>query len=168
MNDYQRLVHDFHRATGSTIGKTPELRDNELRAKLIMEEAVETVAAMGFHVLADIRDPLVFTDAEGEPPYSGGGIRAHFDKVFMDPDFPEVIDGLCDLLYVTFGTAVAAGIDLDPFFNEVHATNMAKLAGEKRADGKQLKPEGWRPPRIQDLLDFVTERAEADLYGANA
>ena len=30
-------------------------------------------------------------------------------------DFPEMVDALCDLLYVTYGTAVSLGVDLEPF-----------------------------------------------------
>ena len=68
-------------------------------------------------------------------------------------DFVEAIDGMCDLLYVVFGTAVAFGIDLEPFFEEVHRTNMLKTTGAIREDGKRLKPEGWKPPDIEKLLN---------------
>jgi predicted HAD superfamily Cof-like phosphohydrolase len=68
-------------------------------------------------------------------------------------DLVEVADGLCDLIYVALGTAVACGIDLAPLFDEVHASNMAKLqGGHKREDGKWIKPPGWKPPRIAELL----------------
>lgn len=148
MNTYQELVEEFHSETNSTVGLYPRLTDLELRAKLILEEAVETVAAMGFHATGDIRTP------DGERVTT-------FEKTHRDPDFIAGIDGLCDLLYVTFGTAVAWGIDLDPFFEEVHRANMTKLAGPKREDGKQLKPEGWTPPDIEGLLIAQENYAEA-------
>lgn len=50
----------------------------------------------------------------------------------------------------------ALGVDLRPFFREVHRTNMHKLAGPKREDGKQLKPPGWKPPRIRAMYDRLT------------
>jgi len=34
-----------------------------------------------------------------------------------------------------------------------HASNMAKEGGKTRADGKVLKPEGWRPPDIRFEID---------------
>ena len=139
MNQYQGMVRQFHHATDQTVGRTPELRDRHLRAKLIYEEAIETIRALGC-----------------EPSPEDGTV----DDGWHTPNEVEVIDGLCDLLYVTFGTAVAMGVDLDPFFAEVHATNMAKLAGEKRADGKQLKPEGWTPPDIKGLLERARRWAE--------
>lgn len=71
---------------------------------------------------------------------------AEFKQACKDQDLLEAIDALCDLLYVTYGAAVAMGIDLEPFFEEVQRANMEKTNGPKREDGKQLKPEGWYPP----------------------
>jgi predicted HAD superfamily Cof-like phosphohydrolase len=75
-----------------------------------------------------------------------------FREAVAHGDLVEMVDALCDLLYVTYGAAVSLGVDLDPFFAEVHKSNMAKRGAGKRADGKQLKPDGWEPPRIADLL----------------
>ena len=47
--------------------------------------------------------------------------------------------------------AEGLGVKITPFFHEVHRTNMHKLSGPRREDGKQLKPEGWKPPRIRTL-----------------
>lgn len=60
---------------------------------------------------------------------------------------------LADLLYVTYGTFVDFGVDANQVFAEVHRVNMLKLTGPKRADGKQLKPEGWKPANIQAVID---------------
>lgn len=70
-------------------------------------------------------------------------------------DLVEAIDGMCDVLYVVFGTAVEFGIDLQPFFDEVHRTNMMKVGGATRKDGKILKPDGWQPPRIKEMLSVL-------------
>lgn len=64
----------------------------------------------------------------------------------------RTIDAVEDLLYVVYGTAEELGFDAAPFFDEVHRSNMAKVGGGQRADGKQLKPEGWTPPDIAGLL----------------
>lgn len=67
-------------------------------------------------------------------------------------DLVEAIDGMCDLIVVTLGTAVEFGIDLEPFWDEVHKTNMAKVGGKTRFDGKKLKPDGWIAPDIEGIL----------------
>lgn len=74
-------------------------------------------------------------------------------------DLVEAIDGLCDLLYVVYGTAVSFGVDLEPYFNEVHRSNMTKRAGARRADGKVLKGDGWKPPRIRELLAAAIDQS---------
>ncbi len=79
-------------------------------------------------------------------------------------DLAGTIDGLCDLIYVAFGTAVACGIDLEPFFNEVQRSNMAKLWPDgkprHREDRKVLKPPNWQPPRIKEMLGDLFVKAE--------
>jgi len=75
-------------------------------------------------------------------------------------DLVEIADALADIIYIACGTAVSYGIPLDDIFEEVHASNMAKLVDGKvirRADGKIQKPEGWEPPDIERILkDSIT------------
>jgi predicted HAD superfamily Cof-like phosphohydrolase len=78
-------------------------------------------------------------------------------KAIIDGDILGAIDGMCDVIVVTLGSAVEFGIDLDPFWDEVHRTNMAKRGGPVRADGKRLKPKGWTPPDL--------ERVYREVYG---
>ena len=141
MNSQQAMVRQFHHAFGSTIGRYPQIRDRELAVKLIMEEAAETAAALGFTV------GVIVMDEEEQP------IFEDVKDGYEEPNFEEAIDGLADLLYVTYGAAIRFGIDIEPFFAEVHAANMAKQGGTTRADGKIIKPEGWKPPNIKALLD---------------
>jgi len=78
---------------------------------------------------------------------------AELRAAIQDQDMVEVADALADLLYVTYGAAIAFGIDIRPVFEEVHRANMAKLGGAMRADGKLLKPDGWMPPDLAPILD---------------
>lgn len=78
-------------------------------------------------------------------------------------DLPEAIDGACDLLYVVLGTFVAAGVDLQPFFNEVQRTNMLKVGApgnDPKAPMKPLKPPGWAPPDMVKLLERYKTQAQ--------
>lgn len=74
----------------------------------------------------------------------------------------EAIDGMCDVLCVIHGAAIEFGVDLDPFWAEVHRTNMAKVGGAVREDGKRLKPEGWTPPDIAGVLARQTSATPPD------
>jgi predicted HAD superfamily Cof-like phosphohydrolase len=71
----------------------------------------------------------------------------------------DVIDGMCDIMVVVNNTSNAMGIDLEPFFDEVHKTNMAKVGGPKNEFGKALKPEGWKPPRIREMLEGLVRES---------
>lgn len=44
------------------------------------------------------------------------------------------------------------GVRWRPFWDEVQRSNLAKKDGPIRADGKRLKPDGWIPPRIREML----------------
>jgi predicted HAD superfamily Cof-like phosphohydrolase len=68
-------------------------------------------------------------------------------------DIEAAADALADITYVTLGTAVEFGIDLEPIFDEVHRSNIAKAGGKKSASGKVQKPDGWKPPDIAGVLE---------------
>lgn len=74
------------------------------------------------------------------------------DRAICDNDLTGIADAIADLLYVTYGTAEAFGIDMDPVSDEVHRSNMAKEGGATREDGKIMKPIGWQPPQIEPIL----------------
>jgi predicted HAD superfamily Cof-like phosphohydrolase len=67
-------------------------------------------------------------------------------------DIVEIADGIADVIYVAVGMALANGIPLDAVWDEVQRSNMAKVGGATRQDGKVLKPEGWQPPNIEAVL----------------
>jgi predicted HAD superfamily Cof-like phosphohydrolase len=67
-------------------------------------------------------------------------------------DLVEFADGLGDMIYTIVGTMLVAGIPCQKVWDEIHRTNMAKEPSVRREDGKILKPKGWEPPRIREIL----------------
>lgn len=67
-------------------------------------------------------------------------------------DLESISKEIADLLYVVYGTAVSYGIDMDPVFREVHRSNMSKVGGYKREDGKWVKPVTYSPACIEPIL----------------
>lgn len=65
----------------------------------------------------------------------------------------KLLDGLADLLYVVFGTAVSYGLAplLEEVFTEVHRSNMTK-GGPTNEYGKTLKGDSWEPPKIKEII----------------
>ena len=67
------------------------------------------------------------------------------------------LDALVDILVVTIGAIHSMGADAEGAWQEVMATNFAKIDRvtgrvRKREDGKVLKPTGWTAP---DLRKYV-------------
>lgn len=156
MHKAQSQVRQFHlkvvRAPASPA--PPALRDPELRARLIAEEAAETVAA------------LVGSEHAGRilAEYAAGAAASG-----QKPDLVEAVDGLCDLIYVGYGTAEAVGVDLEPYFDAVHESNMAKTGEAVDEHGKKgRKPPGWEPPTaaVARLLASAFAGAGPDLWAA--
>lgn len=153
---HQKRVDQFMKLAKQELPKTPCIPGVEvrrLRAKLIMEEALETIHALGFTVELDwLHD-------------SPGGQRSHVwqeirnqDVGFVEsgngPDLIEIADGCADLSVVTTGTLSACGISDLPLLAIVNDNNMAKF-GEGhsiREDGKLVKPPGHKPPDIASVL----------------
>ena len=73
-------------------------------------------------------------------------------------DLACIAKEMADLLYVVYGTAVSYGIDMDPVFREVHRSNMSKVGGYKREDGKWVKPASYSPASIEPILIEQAER----------
>ena len=82
-------------------------------------------------------------------------IQEEFDelKAALDArELPLIAKELVDLLYVVYGTAVSYGIDMEPVFQEVQRSNMSKVGGCKREDGKWIKPATYSPADIAPIL----------------
>jgi predicted HAD superfamily Cof-like phosphohydrolase len=82
-------------------------------------------------------------------------IQEEFDELkqaMTHDDLAAIAKELADLLYVVYGTAVSYGIDMDPVFREVHRSNMSKIGGYKREDGKWIKPPSYSPAAIAPIL----------------
>ncbi|HHC08530.1 MAG TPA: hypothetical protein ENK55_07415 [Actinobacteria bacterium] len=122
----QERLREFHRIVDGYVPDGPRIPDPAtlaLRRALVEEEAAE--------------------------------VREAFDRLLAAPTDDHLVAlarELADLLYVVYGTFVVAGIDADAVVEEVHAANLRKRSGPRRADGKQLKPDGWSPPDVRRVV----------------
>lgn len=92
-------------------------------------------------------------------------IQEEFDELkeaLAQQDLSAIAKELADLLYVVYGTAVSCGIDLEPVFREVHRSNLSKVGGSKREDGKWIKPPTYSPACLQPILAAQREAANDD------
>lgn len=148
MDRQQQMVREFMVALDQPTPEKPtelSLKRMELRLSLILEEFDELFHACPFG--EDIDDPTWLHLQRAD----GTSLRIpQFDRT-PKLDRVEQIDALIDILYVTYGMATEMGVDLEPFFDEVHASNMRKVGGPIDERGKRLKPPGWTPPDIEGV-----------------
>jgi predicted HAD superfamily Cof-like phosphohydrolase len=125
---------------------SPEVR--LLRAKLIFEEAMETIEALGVDIMLSPfigqHDKVALSHVMGELV-----VNPH-----RKPDLVLIADGCADISVVTTGTLSACGIQDEELLEEVDKANLAKFGpgGYKREDGKWIKPKDWVPPDILGVL----------------
>jgi predicted HAD superfamily Cof-like phosphohydrolase len=84
-------------------------------------------------------------------------IAEEFRELQEAHDMEAELDALIDILVVTIGAIHSAGFDAEGAWQEVMATNFAKIDREtgkvrKREDGKVLKPVGWTAPNMVTFL----------------
>lgn len=79
-------------------------------------------------------------------------------RAWQDKDLTRMLDALVDLAYVCLGTAYLHGFNFEEAWSRVHSANMKKVRATKETAGNRdhrwdvVKPEGWEPPFLQDLV----------------
>lgn len=127
-NFIQDIV-EFQKKFGIDMPSKPSFPDDEMvgfRAQFLIEELDETLNAMSKR------------------------------------DMAQIADGLTDLIVVAIGTALVYGIPLQQCWDEVQRANMSKVRAETKEQSKRgstydiVKPKGWVPPAIEDIIDKAT------------
>lgn len=141
--DYQHIaVAEFMLKANQTVPivpMIPSLEIRTLRAKLVLEEALETVNALGLEAHSDWE--LLDSDL------------IKFSPIKEGPDLIKLADGCADIKVVTVGTEIACGINGKPIFEEVMRSNMTKfIDGHMREDGKWQKGPSYEPPNLEPIL----------------
>jgi predicted HAD superfamily Cof-like phosphohydrolase len=145
---YNRVLEFMLRAKQDcpTQPTMPSADVRKLRAKLILEEALETIEALGFSVL--------YTPQSKQVAIHRVNMATATLVVDREPNLTEIVDGCADVSVVTIGTLIACGIKDVPVLECVDENNLAKFGpGHSiREDGKLIKPPGHRPPDIDRVI----------------
>lgn len=95
---------------------------------------------------------------------------AELGEAALEGGLPDIAQELADVAYVTYGTALTYGIDLDAVIAEVHAANMTKMGRDGRpimVNGKVQKGPDYRHPDVASVLARqVTEPTDGPKYAS--
>ncbi len=143
-------VREFMQKVGQETPSSPLIPDEKtrlLRAKLILEEAIETIQAMGVEVR--------LRDTEGQAGVVTVDPHELEFSINGEVDLEGVVDGCADISVVTIGTLISFGVDDEPILEEVDSANLRKFGpgSYARDDGKWMKPPDWTPPDILGVLE---------------
>jgi predicted HAD superfamily Cof-like phosphohydrolase len=139
---HQDRVEQFMKLANQIVPRFPTIPSEEIRhfrAKMILEEALETIAGLGYAVIED-------------------GVSGKHGRLTLmpsgEPDLIEIVDGCADVSVVTIGTLSACGVADAAVLFAVDMNNLAKFGpgSYRREDGKWMKPPGHRPPDIAAIL----------------
>lgn len=154
MNEMQQKVHEFllkHLGAASSGWANKTGASNKWL--LVQEEYWELEIALG---------------VDGIPRY-----KMATGEVFLEKPFDEIatVDAICGLLYVIFTLCEELELDIEPFFNEVHRSNMTKVPAALSPNMKVQKGPGWEAPHIVEMLEAIrkvqqsfAESGHKDLY----
>jgi predicted HAD superfamily Cof-like phosphohydrolase len=147
MTKLQQRVELFMNKAGQRVPDVIEVPSSEqrlLRVKLLLEEVLEYASAAGIKVC--IKDDYELANTE----LSLDNLSFSDEKTIK---LVDMIDGLCDTIYVAVGGQLEIGIDPEPFDTEVCNSNDSKfIDGHRAKNGKWIKGKSYRPVDLEAIL----------------
>lgn len=137
-----------------TAGQMPEVptldpRQVAFYLGMKLEELAEQL-----NLVFDGNDYLVARLNKRADDLKRGEYDAYVERA-LKTDPQTYLDGDLDQIWVSIGSARAQGADVQGAYAEIARANYDKFPGgvvNKDANGKVIKPEGWRGP---DLTNFI-------------
>lgn len=149
MKHQLQTVQEFHLQIGETVSDSPQLLDHDadLDRDLArsLRQIVESFNRHDSPKTQLTRRALMAVEELAE------WIEAH-----CEDDLTAAADAWADRMTVLLGDAVATGMPAEPLLDEVHRSNMTKVAANTKT-GKGTKNETYSPPDLKRILQTPTE-----------
>ena len=91
-------------------------------------------------------------------------------EALLEQDIAQVAGELADVIWIACGMAHRMGINLDAHWSAIRDANMAKVKASAENPGKRgnamdiVKPEGWKRPNHDEILERTRQTVDNDMY----
>lgn len=149
MKTEQAQIHEFMVKAQQVTPDRPTLPEMDVRIgrlKWLAEELCELANAWGVEFDLNNRGTSTENFAAWPAP----------QPQYTDPidAITEAYDASLDLIVFAVGNGVASGTELQPGWDDVHASNMSKfIDGYRREDGKWMKGPSYRPANLRPIIE---------------
>jgi len=148
MSDAEK-VREFTFEAGQQVPEQPQLmgiKEVNFITKMILDELLELQSTVAGPKHAKAAMTKMIQEAKSVPKMNVSPNETH--KLIAEQG-----DAFVDIWYYSLNCMAKKGVNLSSIFNLVHNANMAKRDPQtgkfiKRADGKIIKPKGWRAPNV--------------------
>ena len=92
---------------------------------------------------------------------------AEYTQAITKKDDAAALDALVDIVYIALGTAWLFNLPFEKAWKEVQTANMKKVRAKSKSKKRGtafdvIKPKGWRPPDIDQVIYEERERQRDD------
>ena len=93
---------------------------------------------------------------------------AEYTQAITKKDAAGALDALVDIVYIALGTAWLFNLPFEKAWQEVQKANMSKIRTKSKSKKRGtsfdvVKPKGWRPPDIEQIIDEEREKQNEDI-----
>ena len=93
---------------------------------------------------------------------------AEYTQAITKRDAAGALDALVDIVYIALGTAWLFNLPFEKAWQEVQKANMSKIRTKSKSKKRGtsfdvVKPKGWRPPDIEQIIDEEREKQNEDI-----
>lgn len=145
MKSQLELVREFHRKIEEVISDEPRLLDHQVASDRGLAQDLRTIiesrrSKSGSRSEVTKRALMAIEEL------------AEWIEAHNDDDLVAAADAWADRMYLLLGDAIVSGMPAEALLDEVHRSNMTKIAANEQT-GKGTKANGFQSPNIQTILD---------------
>ncbi|HBJ38642.1 MAG TPA: hypothetical protein DDZ51_28610 [Planctomycetaceae bacterium] len=137
------LVREFHRKIEEVISDEPRLLNHHAESdRELAQDLRQIIESRRSKSLSEVAKRALMAIEE----------LAEWIEAHNESDLVAAADAWADRMYLLIGDAIVSGMPAEALLDEVHRSNMTKIAANEQT-GKGIKASGFQSPNIQTILN---------------